>query len=486
MFGGLSNMELARIMVNYAENVLKQTPDTSKTCNFTDIDSVKWELHDYIIESCQLGIMWQESTSFNPYDTVSRATFGTALSRVLWWDENNGWNPYYKKHLEALKAAWIMNQIDNPEDREEIKWYVLLILMRAEQENNNPDCEDPLVKVACATDSDECPAVCKENNITGTNKCDINKDWTVNVTDLTINNNECVNIILGKSTSWTYNCDFNRNWIIDVTDVMAFNDECQKEVTGYSWTWSSSQSSWSSSSSSWKSSWGGGGWWSSVSKTDTTKTSVDTAKTDVLTDKQSDKNENKVENTNQTNTKTQTVANKTTNYNKWNPSEVLSNGYTREMNNAYEFAHDNWITTTNNIGKAKMNSPLTRIAMAKMLSNYAINVLWEEPDTSKKCNFNDVSNELDNKYDKWVTKACQLWIMWENIKNFRPNDEVTRAEFATALSRMLYWTDDWKWNTKYYEPHLAKLNNEWVINNTNPKIKEKRWYVMIMLMRSAE
>ncbi|MBR7036457.1 S-layer homology domain-containing protein [bacterium] len=26
--------------------------------------------------------------------------------------------------------------------------------------------------------------------------------------------------------------------------------------------------------------------------------------------------------------------------------------------------------------------------------------------------------------------------------NFRPNDEVTRAEFATALSRMLYHTSD--------------------------------------------
>jgi hypothetical protein len=26
--------------------------------------------------------------------------------------------------------------------------------------------------------------------------------------------------------------------------------------------------------------------------------------------------------------------------------------------------------------------------------------------------------------------------------NFRPNDEVTRAEFVTALSRMLYHTED--------------------------------------------
>ena len=91
---------------------------------------------------------------------------------------------------------------------------------------------------------------------------------------------------------------------------------------------------------------------------------------------------------------------------------------------------------------------------------------------------------MNEQYDNAVTKAYQLWIMWQNMKNnkFRPNDEVTRAEFATALSRLLYNTQDWSW--KYYETHMAKLYKEWVISKMDPKIKEKRWYVMIMLMRS--
>jgi len=38
---------------------------------------------------------------------------------------------------------------------------------------------------------------------------------------------------------------------------------------------------------------------------------------------------------------------------------------------------------------------------------------------------------------------------------------------------------------KYYEPHMSKLYKEWIISKTDPKIKEKRWYVMTMLMRSA-
>ena len=159
------------------------------------------------------------------------------------------------------------------------------------------------------------------------------------------------------------------------------------------------------------------------------------------------------------------------------------NWYTKEMTEAYKFAYDNWITTIYSIDKAKLNSPLTRIAMAKMLSQYAINILWKKPNTSKKCKFNDVSNELDDKYNLWVTKACQLWIMWENINKFRPNDEVTRAEFATALSRMLYWTPD---GNPYYMTHLKKLKQEWIITNDNPQLKEKRGYVMLMLMRTAE
>jgi len=118
------------------------------------------------------------------------------------------------------------------------------------------------------------------------------------------------------------------------------------------------------------------------------------------------------------------------------------------------------------------------------LAYYAINVLWEKPDTSKwVIKFDDVSNKLNKEYDNAVYLSYQLWIMWQNIKNskFRPYDEVNRAEFATALSRLLYWTEDWE--NKYYEPHITKLYNEWFIKVIDPSLKEKRWYIMIVLMR---
>ena len=172
--------------------------------------------------------------------------------------------------------------------------------------------------------------------------------------------------------------------------------------------------------------------------------------------------------------------------------EIENNtNYTEEFNEAYWFAKANGITTTSSIEKAKMNTNLTRIQMAKMLSNFAINVLWEEPDPEKWIvKFNDVTNKMDKQYDNAVTKAYQLGIMWQNMKNneFRPNDEVTRAEFASALSRLLYKTNEWKYKStwNYYIPHIAKLYQEWIINKTDPKMKEKRWYVMLMLMRSVQ
>ncbi len=174
-----------------------------------------------------------------------------------------------------------------------------------------------------------------------------------------------------------------------------------------------------------------------------------------------------------------------------NTTHSSSLRFTKEENEAYSFAKSNWLTTTSSIEQAKMNTELTRIQMAKMLSNFAINVLWQEPDTEKWIvKFEDVTNKMDKQYDNAVTKAYQLWIMWQNVKNneFRPNDTVTRAEFASSLSRLLYDTEEWeyKWTWKYYIPHVAKLYNEWIINKADPKIKEKRWYVMTMLMRTVK
>lgn len=166
-------------------------------------------------------------------------------------------------------------------------------------------------------------------------------------------------------------------------------------------------------------------------------------------------------------------------------SAELQNGYSQEMNDAYQFAYEHGITTMDSIQKANMEWWLTRIAMAKMLAYYAINILSMKPDETRINKFRDVTEKLDSEYDDWVDLAYQLWIMWINMPNnrFRPFDLVTRAEFGTALSRMLYKLADG--DRVYYSTHLKKLKEEKIINNDNPSLRELRWYVMIMLMRTT-
>ena len=354
------------------------------------------------------------------------------------------------------------------------------------------------------------------------------KYWSDNVSILPLLLNEFKwNLVFKVLYNWkTYvvdSIDDSERWsrcpsktsITFVTENCKYNIILKEESQSNSWSssswgWSSSSWGWSSSSWGWSSSsWGWG--WKSSSSTDKINLDKNTTNTwNVVENKTNDKTENKNENKTGNKTKSnnntsnnnwskntnwtsgwdripaQVFTFKSSEYLNWNPWDILDNGYTREMNNAYQFTYKNWITTSNSIDKAKMNEPLTRIAMAKILSNYAINILWKKPDPSLwTVKFDDVTEKQNADYDNAVTLAYQLWIMGQNIKNnkFRPNDEVTRAEFATAFSRLLYSTSDWN---PYYTNHLRILKQKWIITNDNPNIKEKRWYVMVMLMRTTK
>jgi hypothetical protein len=104
-------------------------------------------------------------SKFRPYDSVTRAEFGTVLSRALWGDEYNGAEPFYKNHLNALKDAGVMNNISNP-NAKEVRGYVMLMMQRADESNvadNKPAiCSTPENVLACSLGLDSCPAQCRE------------------------------------------------------------------------------------------------------------------------------------------------------------------------------------------------------------------------------------------------------------------------------------------------------------------------------------
>ena len=94
------------------------------------------------------------------------------------------------------------------------------------------------------------------------------------------------------------------------------------------------------------------------------------------------------------------------------PMKTEDSKYSQEMIDAYNWAFKNGITTMPSIDEADMEGGLTRIAMAKMLSQYAINILGKTPDTSKVVPaFPDVTAQMDADYSNGVTLAYQLGIM---------------------------------------------------------------------------
>lgn len=158
--------------------------------------------------------------------------------------------------------------------------------------------------------------------------------------------------------------------------------------------------------------------------------------------------------------------------------------YSQELAQAYNWAYSNKITTQSPIDKANMKWNITREEMAKMISNFATNILWKAPDTTKTCLF--IDSNINPDLVSYVTKSCQLWLMGQWVTSFRPKDPVTRAEFGTVLSRVLWW-NKFEWWSTYYENHLKALKSEWIMSKINtPTSKEIRWYVMLMLMRSTD
>ena len=130
MHGFLLRAHMAKMMVNYSREILGKLPDTTQICNFIDISRQAKEFQMYIIEACQMWLMWMGSDKFNPNWTVTRAEFWTVLSRALYGNANDGGAPYYLAHLSALEDAGIMQDISTP-NVPEIRWNVMLMLQRS-------------------------------------------------------------------------------------------------------------------------------------------------------------------------------------------------------------------------------------------------------------------------------------------------------------------------------------------------------------------
>jgi hypothetical protein len=128
------------MMSNFIKNVDMKEAVENPVCDITtysDYATFDDEMKMYIKMACDYGIMgWKNDKSglieaFRPLDPVTREEFAAVLSRHLFGSAHDGKDMV--AHLQALKDAGIMNQIDNPYVVE-VRGYVLVMLQRAMEE----------------------------------------------------------------------------------------------------------------------------------------------------------------------------------------------------------------------------------------------------------------------------------------------------------------------------------------------------------------
>ena len=181
---------------------------------------------------------------------------------------------------------------------------------------------------------------------------------------------------------------------------------------------------------------------------------------------------------------------------------VNNSNYSSELKWAYLYSYMYGITTMCPIEDANLDGYLHRNHFAKMISEFALNVLWKEPEFGKAgCeDFDDI--QWDTEELKWFIKtACELNLMWMHADGVTPKDSfyseeyVTRAQFGTVFSRLLFGDEYnvknessvYKDSDYWYKNHLNALKDYGVmtmIHDDWPDKLELRGRVMLMMQRA--
>ena len=163
--------------------------------------------------------------------------------------------------------------------------------------------------------------------------------------------------------------------------------------------------------------------------------------------------------------------------------------FSEEQNHAYLWACGKDITTIRAISGARLDQPLTRAELAKMMSVYVTKVLGKQPVLTGVAQYPDVDSKMGDLAD-YVQLAYQLQIMGihhdgTSLPYFEPNKFVTRAEFATVFSRVLYGAKYNQDGEGWANGHLNALKEAGILKNITPNMLELRGRVLLMLQRST-
>ena len=165
--------------------------------------------------------------------------------------------------------------------------------------------------------------------------------------------------------------------------------------------------------------------------------------------------------------------------------------FASEQNDAYLWACQHDITTMRTIQEARLDQPLTRAELAKIMSVYAMKEYHLKPLKAGAVNYKDVNADLGDLAD-YIQLAYQLQIMGINadgtpIQAFEPHKLVSRAEFATVLSRVIWGNKHNISGDDRYSAHLQALKKYEIITSDVPaNWWELRGRALLMLHRTVK
>ncbi|MBB1557640.1 MAG: S-layer homology domain-containing protein [candidate division SR1 bacterium] len=170
---------------------------------------------------------------------------------------------------------------------------------------------------------------------------------------------------------------------------------------------------------------------------------------------------------------------------------IQDSQFASEQNDAYLWACQHNITTMRTIQEARLDQPLTRAELAKIMSVYAMKEYHLKPLREGAVNYKDVNADLGDLAD-YIQLVYQLQIMGINadgtpIQAFEPHKLVSRAEFATVLSRVIWGNKHNISGDDRYSAHLQALKKYRVITSDVPaNWWELRGRALLMLHRTAK
>ena len=132
--------------------------------------------------------------------------------------------------------------------------------------------------------------------------------------------------------------------------------------------------------------------------------------------------------------------------NTWSNVQILS-GLTDinsdpEFIEAIHWMYDNWLTIHNNTTDYEPFYAITRMNAAKMIDKFADVIGYQNTwlYLPNECNFADIE-WLSTGDKQYISNVCQKGLIKWTYGNFRPNEEITKAQFVVAIVRMFEWQE---------------------------------------------